>query len=387
VRRQNDPRIEFLRLFTAAFFVYVVVLQWILPYGPYYARYLLSEMVPYALLFVVLTWERMPRGNWRRTLSAVMAITLMYGGVTTAAQLGKRENAGLYDSLSKLLAPVDSGDVILLDDEVKGRTNISEVKTPMMFTFGRSVVTVSAADLANPSYVAALNLRYGEVFLISPSAETPQGFESEGSTPLNVWAFEWTHFYPRRVSLRESMVLHLYHLVLPVFPLDDTQSFKAPGAWNEWLVSGWGGLESNGVWSSSAHAEIDIDPQQLPRVAQGIRLNFGIHALVTSTHSQQRVQVSVNDIPAVDKTVTFPDADAQFDMKIPASALNVGQKIRLRFDLPDAVTPNSLGMGDDPRSLAIMLETLTASALEPDRQLSPQPSEQPSSGIKPSVRH
>ena len=387
VRRKKDPRIEFLRLFTAAFFVYVVLLQWILPYGPYYARYLLSEMVPYALLFVVLTWELMPKGNWRRTLSAVMAITLIYGGMTSAAQLGKRENAGLYDSLSKLLAPVDSGDVILLDDDVKEGINISEIKTPMMFTFGRSVVTVSAADLANPSYMAALNLRYGEVFLISLSAETPQGFESEGSTPLNVWAFQWTHFYPRSISLREKVILHLYRLMRPAFPLDNVQSFKAPGAWNEWLASGWGAQESNGVWSIGAQAEIDIDPQALPHMAQGVRLNVGIHALVTSTHPQQRVLVSVNDQPAGGKTVVFPDADAQFDVKIPAAALSAGQKIRLRFDLPDAVTPNSLGLGNDPRSLAIMLETLTASALESDRQLSPQPSEQPSSGIKPSVRH
>jgi hypothetical protein len=387
VRRKNDPRVEFLRLFTAGFFVYVVLLQWILPYGPYYARYLLSEMVPYGLLFIVFTWELMPQGNWRRTLTAVMAITLIYGGVASAAQLGKRENAGLYDSLSKLLAPVDSGDVILLDDDVKEGINISEIKTPMMFTFNRSVVTVSAADLANPSYIAALNLRYGEVFLVSLSAETPQGFASEGSTPINVWAFVWTHFYPRSVSVRESTILHLYRLVRPTFPLDDLQSFKAPGAWNEWLVDGWGALESNGVWSIGAHAEIDIDPQQLPRIAQGIRLNFGIHALVTPAHPQQRVLVSVNDLPAGDKTVVYPDADAQIDVKIPVATLSAGQKIRLRFDLPDAVTPNSIGLGGDPRLLAIMLETMTASALEQGPQLSPPPSEHPSSRIKPSVRH
>lgn len=373
LRRQNEPRIEFLRLFVAGFFVYIVLLQWTVPYGPYYARYLLSEAVPYMLLFTVVAWACMPKNGMRSVLSAILAITLIYSLTATASQLGKNESEGEYQSLTKLLAPVDSGDIVLLDTLGAGMPGNNELKTPIVYTFGLSAVTVSRASLADHAYVAALNAHYDDVFLISPSAVAPDGYESLGSTRFQDKAYEWGHSFPHQLFMREDARLFLYRLVRlslvrPVFPLGQPESFKTPGAWNEWLTSGWSDPEAGGVWSSGTHAEITIDPRELSHVVQGIRLNFEVYGLVAAGHTRQRIQVSVNGAAVETHEVVYPNNQMQFNVAIPAVDMSSSNGIHIAFDLPDAVTPHSIGMNNDRRMLGIQLETLTASPIDPAGQ-------------------
>jgi len=371
LRRQSEPSHEFLRLFVAGFLVYILVLQWIVPYGPYYARYLLSEVVPYMLLFVVVVWARMPAGGTRRALSVTLAITLFYSTGAATAQLGKNESDGLYESLTQLLAPVDSADVVLLDVMDPGLPDNSELKTPIKFIFDLPTVTVSDASLANSAYIGALNARYDDVFMISPSAVPPLGFEYAGRTRIKVRAFEWNHSFPHKTFLREDMDLYLYRLVTPIFPLGHEESFAAPGAWNNWLASGWSVPESAGVWSNGMHAEIAIDLRQLPHVKQGLRLSLKFAGLVTQAYPRQRVQVSVNGVARPPVTVSYPQRDLRLQLDVSRSDLDAMQKIRINLDLPDATTPKAIGINTDERVLGIMLETLTISPIEPTSSLPP----------------
>lgn len=361
LRRQGEPRHEFLRLFVAGFLVYALVLQWVVPYGPYYARYLLSEVVPYMLLFTVVVWARIPAGGARRALSITLAITLIYSAGATAAQLGKNESGGLYHSLTQLLAPVDSADVVLLDALDPGLPNNSELKTPVKFIFGLAAVTVSQASLANAAYLGALDARYDDVFLISPSAVPPQGFEYAGRTRIRVEAFEWNHSFPHKTFLREDMDLYLYRLATPMFPLGHEESFAAPGAWTNWLASGWSMPESAGIWSSGKHAEIAIDLRQLPHVKHGLRLSFKVAALVTPAYPRQRVQMRVNGVAIAPIAVIYPQKESRLQVIVSASDLDVRKKIHIDLDLPDATTPKALGINADERVLGIMLETLIIS--------------------------
>src|SRR5262249_29075073 len=56
LRRPHEPRIEVMVLFLAYFVVHFALLEWFVVYQPYFARYLASEFVPYALVFVVCCW-------------------------------------------------------------------------------------------------------------------------------------------------------------------------------------------------------------------------------------------------------------------------------------------------------------------------------------------
>lgn len=211
-RSRSEPQSECLRIFVIGFFVYIVTLQWLLPYGPYYARYLLSELVPYLLLFVVVIWSFAQRRLWRTILAAGLVLTGIYNGMVAAQQIGKGENAGLYGNLAKMLTGIGSNDLVLLQAGNSGIPNNSEIKTPLIYTFGLNVVTVNASALANTRYIAALDHAYDRVFLITPNSDAPSAYEFVRSQEFVVWAFRPTHFWPRQLVRREVMHLDVFRL-------------------------------------------------------------------------------------------------------------------------------------------------------------------------------
>lgn len=211
-RPKREPALECLRIFVIGFIVYVATLQWILPYGPYFARYLLSELIPYMILFVVVAWSRSTRGARRTALAAAIAATAVYSGATAAAQIGKRENVGLYESLQHLVQGIGPGDIILLESSNSAVPNTSELKTPLVYTFDKNVVAVDQAALANAKYLAALGRLYGRIFLITPQAQPTGDYHPVRSEHVDVWAFRPTHFWPRELVKRESMDLHVFEL-------------------------------------------------------------------------------------------------------------------------------------------------------------------------------
>jgi len=359
VRRQDNPHIEFLRLFVSGFFVYAAILQWTVPCGPYYARYLLSELVPYLTLFVVLAWSCMSPTPWKKATKCILAMTLAYMTLASAQQLGKSENSGVYAALQQLLMQVDSNDLVLIDSSQSAFPNESQIETPILYTFGRNVVNVSKKSLDDRAYLATLNALYDDMFLVSDNATAPPEFEPLGSTRVEYWSFAPSHLYPNKLVLRGAKRLYLFILAKPVLPLAQVQKFDQTGAWNNLLVNGWASPESWGTWSLGQHAELAINPRQLPDAAHGLRLHFDTHTFVTSSHPQQRIEVSLNGAYVGHYEATYPNSVIGIDLDIPESALMSPKEIRVGFAFPDAVSPQSVGAGADERILALGLEAVT----------------------------
>ncbi len=359
LRRQRDPQLEYLRVFVAGFFVYVAVLQWVIPYGPYYTRYLLSELVPYMVLFVVLVWASL-RTRWQALVGAMLAVSALYAGVLSTCQLGKRENAGLYAQLHALVKPVDADDLVLLDSLGADSSLTAAIKTPLIYAFHKNVVTMNGTSLRNRAYLSALDARYDEVFLISPHMSAPKGFESTGGTRVRVWAFQWSHSYPHKLVQHVDMQLYLYRLALPVVPLGHAAAFTSAGNWNNWLLDGWSAPETWGTWSLGTRAALAIDPRQLPSVEGNLRLHFDANAFVTPAHPRQRIDVLLDGARVGSYVVDYPQAGLTFDVVVPADDLESTRKIRIDFDLPDATSPKALGISGDPRIIALGLKSVTA---------------------------
>lgn len=362
-RRQNDPKVEFLRLFAAGFLVYASLLQWTVPYGPYYARYLLSENVPYLMLLVVLAWAGMAVGWRKAAISWFLGVSLLYMVVASAGQLGKSENAGLYDSLKRIIAPVGANDLILVTSLQPGWPEVSQIKTPLLYTFGREVVNVSDSSLNDHAYTAALDARFDDVFLLSTAPFAPQGFELVNSERMEVWSFARSFLFPHELMLNAEKRLYLYRLVRSVLPLSHMQAFNTRGAWNAWLISGWSTPESWGTWSLGNHAELSLDPRELPATAGGIRLHFEANVLVAPKHSRQRIGITLNGAPVAQRDVAFPQSNLDFDVDLPEGVLSATGKLIIGFDLPDAASPQAIGIGSDGRLLALGLKSVTAAPL------------------------
>jgi hypothetical protein len=77
---------------------------------------------------------------------------------------------------------------------------------------------------------------------------------------------------------------------------------------------------------------------------------------VTSKHPQQRLEILLNG--QLQKTVTLTQAsDNQFTLAIP-QALQDSKTITIDFKFLDAISPHSLGMNGDTRTLALGLKQI-----------------------------
>lgn len=364
-RRQENPGVEFLRVFVSGFLVYSLLLQWIVFYGPYYARYLVSEVVPYLGLFVILVWSGMRPGKWRASASWLLAISLVYMAYASSAQLGKSENDGLYGSLKQLLAPVDPSDLVLMTPLQPGWPAAAQIKTTVVYTFGRTVVSVTDDSLSDRAYISALDARYDDLFLISTSPAAPEGFEAVDSTLVKIWAYDRSFFYPSHFGVSVEKKLYLYRMTRPPFSLSRVEAFGDKGVWGQLLTSGWNTPESWGTWSQGKRAELVIDARQLPGALHGVRLHFEANVLVTPSHPLQRISISLNGAVVAERRITYPQSTTAFDIDVPPELSSAARKLVIGFDLPDAIKPISIGLGSDSRVLALGLKSMAVYPLEP----------------------
>ncbi len=357
-RWQSDPRIAFLRWFVAGFFVYALLLQWIIPYAPYYARYLLSELAPYLILLVVCVWAGMRVGTGRAAVSAALFLSALYATALSAAQIGKNEQVGLYKTLAQLVAPIEQNDLILLDASNGGAPDAGELKTPLIYTFDRKVVTVDNAVLNDANYLAALDADYDDLFLITPSANPPTGFIPVDSVRYTVVGFQHTHFAPLHMQAFEDLPLYLYKLGEARAPLNLALPLGIGSEWTRWLVDGWNHPESWGVWSSGYSSRLDIDPAQLPQRSAGAVLHFTARLFVAPGHPCERVEVSVDGSSQAAYRQCLPDDHLQINVPVTAESLDGTRPVSVEFALPDAASPQSLGLGNDGRVIGLGLESV-----------------------------
>lgn len=347
-----DPRMEMLRLFLVLFFAYAMLLRWVLPYNPYYARFLLSELAPYLILFVVCAWAALNKGTaWRAVLTVCFVVSLGYAGVLSAAQIGKNEEAGLHATLARLVEPIGPDDLILLDVHDAG-----VLKTPLVYTFGRHVVTVDQTDLGDAGYIAALASAYENAWLITPNLSAPDAFTRVGKIRYRVESYRRNHFVPLNIATEQDQPLSLYKLTAPEVPIGVGQAFGTRSLWLDWLVRGWSGAESwGGVWSAANVAELKIDPQELPMVHDGLTLTLQAQAFVVAQHPCQRVDIAIDGVHTASYRPCFPDGQFQMSLPVTETLLSAGKPIKVTFDLPDAESPQALGLSNDYRKLGISL--------------------------------
>lgn len=351
VRRRHDPIVIFLHWFAAGFFAYIMLLQWVIPYSPYYARYLLSELVPYSVLFVTCVWCTFETGIVRRIFSASILLSLLYAVSVSAAQIGKNENEGAYTSLSKLVAPTDASDVILLDSS---SFNQSEVKTPLLYTFHRNVITVDEVALNDADYLDKLGSLYGRVFFLTTQSHAPDGFVPVESSNYRVMQYDWNHSYPHKLVVRRDVQATLYRRQYARVPLGGRLSFAQHGVGAKWLRSGWSHPESWGTWSLGRKSVIAIDQRDFPQTDEPLSLVFDATVLVSPKHPVQQIIVFADELQVGEYIVRYPETHVS--LAVPMGMVQRGERVvSVSFMLPDAATPKELGINDDIRSLAIGL--------------------------------
>jgi hypothetical protein len=116
------------------------------------------------------------------------------------------------------------------------------------------------------------------------------------------------------------------------------------------LGANWAQAESWGAWSIGTRASLVLPiPKDRPR-----ELVVDVRALVNTSKRAQRVKIYINGQPSESAVLTQSNSN---QIHIPLNnQLLSGDSLEVVFELPDAHSPKSVGIGDDDRQLAIGIE-------------------------------
>ncbi|SHE36640.1 hypothetical protein SAMN02745206_00204 [Desulfacinum infernum DSM 9756] len=182
-------------VFILGFWFYIAALQWTIPYQYYYARYLLSEIVPYTLLLTVV-WTKTAQGRLAKTAKFIgSAVIVMYFAVFSSFQLQGKEADGAYTSLNQISGELTDSDLLLLDR--RGFRRYAEIKTPLVYFFGHHVFDV-ASDEDVLKVASWATSHFPNVYLLSQKPCFIENITLLKCIPYRQAGFEHTRRIPRK---------------------------------------------------------------------------------------------------------------------------------------------------------------------------------------------
>ncbi|TVT85781.1 DUF6311 domain-containing protein [Pseudomonas sp. H3(2019)] len=140
---------------------------------------------------------------------------------------------------------------------------------------------------------------------------------------------------------------------VPLIKLGQQQwfNYKTPH-----LAQGWSPPETWGTWSEGEEADILL---RVPPQAQSIVIDA--LAFVLPMHLGQNVVFTINGVPAFSTRLTRIQ-DNRIEIPLTAAiheAIARDTLMRIHVQLPDAISPKLLGLGEDPRVMGLGVKSLT----------------------------
>lgn len=173
-------------------------------YQYYYARYLLSEIVPYSLLiiaiYLALKFNEGVRGQ-RYLIVVVATCYLLYSIYFTSFQLKGREAEGAAKGLQSIAQQVDKRDILFVD------TSDFQVITPLVIYYGLNVIPVSDRKDFSAALFREVASKYRNLYLLTSDKINNSMLEFMQDIGYRQGMFEHVQQIPRRFDMHEKQLL------------------------------------------------------------------------------------------------------------------------------------------------------------------------------------
>ena len=329
----------------------------VLPYQYYYARYLLSEAVPYGIVVFCVAVMGSDSLFWRRLGVGVIALSILTFGYFTFKQFGVEEGVRPLQVFERISSHVDENDLLLIEPD-GWRIHRFVVETPLRFYFNLKTFALSSSE--REAKLDSFSNDFNNIWLLSPRQLDAKIFklvervehhdkimERSGHVPLKITEGYW------------RQELFLYVMKKPGWPSmngkfvlqkKDYRVETSSAELETLLGDGWHDIEHRHVWSTSK-AEILLKSELFEDNAlpQAVTLYFYPFAAIKDRPVTLHVTV-------YGKTQTFTyRSNEPTNIHLPGISGVDSEKCTITIKIDDAISPKELGQSGDARVLGIAL--------------------------------
>ena len=333
----------------------------------YYARYLLSEIVPYSLVIAVAVTFLAAPGAFRTLGVASIMAAIPFQLFFTAKQMPVREGVQPYDVMGRLADTVKK-DVILFDVEgFRGGTSSwshARLQTPLTYYFGMRVFPYYAAnqlDAVVQSFEGAVG--GNRLWLLSPASNAHPGLElyetfayqdqrlnSAATIPTTINEHYWSQtlflYRQRGICAAPGCELSLRDRVL--YSLGHGYVYH-----EKMLGPGWHGTEERQVWSET-RSTLTLSRNWFPSGEWPAAALLEMRAFAASP--DHRVTLTVRSGPA-ERVIRFDDGATRVH-EVPLACPIGGSVCTVQLEIDGARSPRDVDGGLDDRQLGIALSRI-----------------------------
>lgn len=335
----------------------------VLPYQYYYARYLLTEAVPYIIIVFVVVTIGSGIAVWRRAGIAAVALSVLWFGYLTIQQFGAEEGIRPLNVLKQIATHVDQDDVLLIEPSGWSISSF-HFETPLRFYFGIKMFTLPHEQ--RKLYAQEISGSFRRVFLLTPKPIEDDHFilidrllhfdrvmERSGHIPLKIVDNFWRqdlYLYEMKKIDWPSGVGWDFLFDRAHYPVSHNNAEIA-----KVLGDGWHSIEARHVWSTG-RSEIklvteDFRSKQLP--------DFAVLEIAPFAASANRpIVVYVASCGDYEEQLDFRSAE-RISLRIPITVIDNQAECMIRFKIDNVHSPKQLGQSGDTRELGIALYAIT----------------------------
>ena len=338
----------------------------VLPYQYYYARYLVSESVPYAIMAFIVAMFSVDSQRWRKFAVIAVMTTIPLFAFFTFKQFGAEEGVRPLGTLRKIVAHVDENDILLIEP-AGWLIPRQGVETPLKFYFGLNtfVLSTEARNLHN----SKISKAFRNVWLLSPALIYDESFT------LKERIIHYDKVIERSGNIPRKMIddfwhqeLFLYVMKKPGYPsasgemmlfgADEYNLSTGLVAARAILGDGWHGPESTHIWSAGA-AEFNLKKSMFPSREWPDVMKLDVEPYAASIDRPVKIKVEVGL-----KRYNFNyTASARNTIEFPLACKTDSEQCKVKFAVKGATTPQQLGQSSDTRVLGFALYAFTFEGL------------------------
>lgn len=333
--------------FFTMFWAYICLLQWNIPYQYYYARYLVSEVVPYGIICAVIGLSLVSNKKWRKAL-LILAIltTLPYYAYYLVPQLKGREGIAQYIALNEISKEININDMIIFDG------NNSRITTPLIYYFDKNLFPVfNMNELIEVAKWAIKHPAIDKVFLMTQNVYN-EGFLSPVKTvQYKENIFETVGRIPVNFITRQQYNIYLLRVTEDILNINNSDFYSTFFNITNKLTIKIEGFHNDRVWTKSNFriylANVDLASIKEMNI---LTYNYLPRAIQINDNT---LKITLNNIPISllerrDDAITF---------SLPEQLREKQDQVIIEGHI-DTWIPKNLGINQDPRELGLDIKAI-----------------------------